>query len=107
MASYVRPEYGALVGVESAHDADNLAVAHHALNAMMRIRKPFEFLQEHLRVFEHFASLCFHGGFSQVIVEKTPVTGANMIFLAGLPLFCKFSGQNQVSVSAISKKISA
>ena len=73
----------------------------------MRIRKPFEFLQEHLRVFEHFASLCFHGGFSQVIVEKTPVTGANMIFLAGLPLFCKFSGQNQVSVSAISKKISA
>ena len=27
-----------------------------------------------------------------------------MIFLAGLPLFCKFSGQNQVSVSAISKK---
>ena len=41
---------------------------------------------------------------TQVIVEKTPVTGANMIFLAGLPLFCKFSGQNQVSVSAISKK---
>ena len=45
-----------VVGIEPAREADKAAVAHHARNAVMRVRVVSKLLQEHLRVLEHLTS---------------------------------------------------